>query len=125
MTEVLINNCDVKGIKFTRDVRMSLPVLKTLLRMRGQAIRLKITMPSPTPDYTYVLRMCPCALVQVAMQRNSSSLCKMSSMLENTTIPGLTYKVESGAQSTRMHYGAAAASVLVMTGVTFLNSYKS
>ena len=34
---------------------------------------------------------------------------------------GFSAKVESGAQSTRMHYGAAAVSALVMAGVAFLN----
>jgi len=32
-----------------------------------------------------------------------------------------SYTVESGAQSTRMHYGAAVASALAMAGVVFLN----
>jgi hypothetical protein len=34
---------------------------------------------------------------------------------------GATFKVESGAESIRMHYGSAAASALTMAGVTFLN----
>ena len=38
--------------------------------------------------------MCPCALVQVVTQRNSSSICKMSSMLEYTTILALPIKLK-------------------------------
>ena len=116
-------NCvlDIVTGKATCDVKDSFTDVKDSCEQdpEGQVIRLRMTIGNGAVanEWTFKnISLC------IGASCNAEEFVKLlQDQLDANSALDETYTVESGAQSTRMHYGAAAASALAMAGVTFLN----
>ena len=115
----LSENCEV-GSDITCDLTEMFAGIKDSCETEGgRTIPLKITMTLQGQDAKVILEnMTMCIGKSCEVKEYVKSFQEEFNALEEE---GDTFKVESGAQSTRMHYGAAAASALAVAGVTFLN----
>jgi len=115
--DFIIDNCDIVTNEATCDLTdLFVGVKDSCKEEGGQAIRLKVTV-SDNGIRIIMKNMATCIGASCDAEEVVKQLQAEFDALGFTA----TYKVESGAQSTRMHYGAAAASALAMAGVTFLN----
>mmetsp|Transcript_18133 Transcript_18133/g.26914 ORF Transcript_18133/g.26914 Transcript_18133/m.26914 type:complete len:212 (-) Transcript_18133:167-802(-) len=118
----LNNNCDldIKKKKATCDLTdMFAGVKDSCGKEGGQVIRLKVTM---VAEVTVIMKnISTCIGASCDVEEVIKYMQVEFDALGGELNPDATWKLESGAQSTRMHYGAAAASALAMAGVTFLN----
>ena len=119
----LAANCEFDGNKVTCDLTDMFAGVKDSCETKGgQLMRLRITSSVQGQSVEVIFKnmtMCIGASCDVKEFFNY-----FKDEFEDTIaeqVPGVSIKVESGAQSTRIHYGAAAASALAMAGVTFLN----
>jgi hypothetical protein len=121
----LNENCKFDSNKATCDLTdMFAGVKDSCEKEGGQTIRLKTTM-SQTVQGQYVTVILENMTTCIGKSCDGKEFVKYMQdefdALAEQYYPGATFKVESGAHSTRMQFGAAVASVLAVAGVTFLN----
>ena len=125
----LSSKCKKSGTTYTCDVKAQYAGVKDACEEEGgQTIRVKITTTGTltaegggqsATTTTYILENMTVCIGASCDAKEFINYIE-ESYYEDADA-GVSFKVESGAQSTRMHYGAAAASALAMAGVAFLN----